>query len=74
MENMIESGMELAKAMNQTLNLIVEEDKVEMSSLQLANGHLQMKTLFQQMQAGDQLAKCLDTGPLVEALGSSPNV
>ncbi len=66
--------MELAKAMNQTLTYFVEEDIVEMSSLQLANGLLQMKTLFQQMQIGDQLAKCLDTCPLVEVLGFSPGL
>jgi hypothetical protein len=39
------------------------------SSLQLANGLLQLKTLFEQMQVGDQPAKYLDTRPLVEALG-----
>ncbi len=46
MEYMIESETELTKAMNQTLTYFVEEDIVEMSSLQLANC-LQMKNLFQ---------------------------
>ena len=47
MENMIESETELAKAMNQTLTYFVEEEILEMSSVQLANGLFQMKTLFQ---------------------------
>ena len=46
MECLIESETELAKAMNQILTYFVEEHIVEMSSLQLANGLLQMKTLF----------------------------
>jgi len=44
------------------------------SSQQLANGLLQLKTHFEQMQVGDQVAKYLDTHPLVEALGLSPDV
>ena len=45
-----------------------------MLSLQLANGLVQLKTLFEQMQVGDQPAKYLDTRPLDEALGLSPDV
>ncbi len=49
-------------------------DIFEVSSQQLANGLLQLKTLFEQMQVGDQDAKFMDTRPLVEALGLSHNV
>ena len=51
-----------------------DDENVEVSSQKLANGLLQLKTLFQQMQIGDQLAKSMDTHPLVEALGLSPDV
>ena len=71
---MIESETELAKSMNKTLTYVVEEEIIKLVSLQLANGILQMKTLFPQMQIGDWLAKCLDTLPLVEALGFSPGL
>ena len=60
--------------MNKTITLFGDGDIVEVSSLQLANGLLQLKTLFEQMQVGDQSAKYLDTHPLVEALGLSPDV
>ncbi len=68
MEYPIESETELAKAMNQMILYVVEEE-VELSSLQLASGLLQMKTHFKKIQVGDQLAKCLDTHPLIDALG-----
>ncbi len=35
---------------------------------------MQLKTRFEQMQVGDQPAKYLDTCPLFEALGISPDV
>ena len=35
---------------------------------------MQVKTLFEQMKVGDQPAKYLDTCPLVEALGLSPDI
>ena len=71
MEYPIESETELAKAMNQIISIVVEEE-VELLSLQLANGLLHMKAFFQQIQIGDELAKYLDTHPLVEELGFSP--
>ena len=74
MQYSIESETKLAKPMNEMLTHVVEEKNVKLSSLQPANGLLQMKTLFEQMQIGDQLAKCLETCRLVEALGLSPDV
>ncbi len=56
------------------MNFFEDDEIVEVSSLQLANGLLQLKTLFKQMQVGDQVAKYMDTRPLVEALGLSPDV
>ncbi len=60
--------------MDTTLTYLVEEETVELSSVQLAKGLLQIKTLFEQVQVGDQPAKYLDTCPLGEALGLSPDV
>ena len=58
--------------MNKTMTFFGDGEIVEVSSLQLANGLVQLKTLFEQMQVGDQVAKYMDTCPLVEALGLSP--
>ncbi len=74
MQYSIGSEIELAKAINKTMTFFGDGEIVEVSSQQLANGLLQLKTLFEQMQVGDQLAKYLDTRPLVEALGFSPDV
>ncbi len=74
MKYLIGSQSKLAKAMNETMTLFGDGEIVEVSSLQLANGLLQLKTLFEQMQVGDQVAKYMDTRPLVEALGLSPDV
>lgn len=74
MQYSIASEIELAKAMNKTMTFFGDGEVVEVSSLQLANGLVQLKTLFEQMQVGDQPAKYLDTRPLVEALGLSPDV
>ena len=63
----------MAKAMNKTKTFFGDGDIVEVSSLQLANGLLQLKTLFEHMQVGDQVAKYMVTCPLVEALGLSPD-
>ena len=60
--------------MNKTMTLFEDAAIVTVSSQQLANGLLQLKTRFQQMQKGDQLAKCIDTSPLVESLGFSSDV
>ena len=74
MQYSIESEGKLAKVMNKTMNFCGDGEVVEVSSLQLAIGLVQLKTLFEQMQVGDQPAKYLDTCPLVEALGLSPDV
>ena len=60
--------------MNKTMTFFGDGEIVEVSSQQVANVLLQLKTLFEQMQVGDQPAKYLDTRPLVEALGLSPDV
>ena len=60
--------------MNKTMTFFGDGEIVGVSSQQLANGLLQLKTLFEQMQVGDQPAKYLDTRPLVEALGISSDV
>ena len=53
----IGSESELAKVMNKTMTFFGDGEVVEVSSLQLANGLVQLKTLFEQMQIGDQVAK-----------------
>ncbi len=68
MDYLIESKTELAKAMDTMVIYLVNDEIVQLPSLQLANGLLQLKSLFEQMQLGDWLAKCLDTNPHVEAL------
>ena len=74
MKYLIGSQSKSAKAMNKTMTFFGVGQIVEVSSLQLASGLLLMKTLFEKMQLGDQLAKCLDTCHLVEALGFPPDV
>ena len=74
MQYSIGSEIELAKVMNKTMTFFGDGEVVEVSSLQLANGLVQLKTLFEQMYVGDQPAKYLDTRPLVEELGLSPDV
>ncbi len=68
MDYLIESKTELAKAMDTMLTYAVDDEIVELPSLQLSIGSLQLKTLFKQMQICDWSAKCLDTFSLVEKL------
>ncbi len=74
MQYSIGSERKVAKVTNKTMTFFGDGDIVEVSSQQLANGLLQLKTLFEQTQVGYQVAKYLDTHPLVEALGLSPDV
>ena len=75
MKYSIGSENELAQAMNKTLTFFEDEETIEVSSVQLANGLLQLITLFKQMQIGvDQLTKYIETRPFVEALGLSPDI
>ncbi len=75
MKYSIGSENELAQAMNKTITFFEDDETVEVSSLQLANGLLQLITLFKQMQIGvDQLTKYIETRPFVEALGLSPDI
>ena len=51
------SQSELAKAMKKTMTFFGDGEIVEVSSQQLANDLLQLKTLFEQLQIGEHLAK-----------------
>ena len=64
----------VVKAMSKMLTYGNDDEIVEFSSLQLANGFFQMKTLFEQMEIGDWPAICQKTCPLVEAHGFSLDV
>ena len=44
--------------MNKTMTFFGDGEIVEMSSQQLANGLLQLKTLFEQMQVGGYMPSC----------------
>ena len=66
MKYSIGSEVMLAQAMNKIVTHFEDDEIVEMSSLQHA--------FFQQIQIGGQLAKCMNTHPLVEALRISPDV
>ncbi len=71
----IGSENKLAQGMNKTITFFDDDETVEVSSVQLANGLLQLITLFKQIQVGgDKLTKCMDTRPFVEPLGLSPDI